>query len=168
MSGCYPITTENLCKHRVTLGTEECQLCTLENAVNELYASLNNRIEGLHANKLQQIDLNKRAEKKFEELENKIDCEIEIRKDFIELIGVRIVRVEDFQDVDFNKLRKRIDKIEDLQNGMLHTPNLVWTKYCKAPFKCPVCDGSGKVQHPIYGLLMCECDACQSKGIVWG
>jgi hypothetical protein len=36
------------------------------------------------------------------------------------------------------------------------------------PYKCPVCNGNGKMTHGIYGEMWAQCHACNGTGIIWG
>lgn len=142
MSGCYPGYDSNL-----------GQMSEFIDKMYKEIIELRNRIEGLHANKLQQIDLNKKANERIKKLE----------------------KFDEFNNEFFSILKHRIEKLEALQDSMLHTPNLVWQKYCKTPFKCPVCDGCGndkgtRESNPNYDFCMkyASCHACEGKGIVWG
>ncbi len=67
--------------------------------------------------------------------------------------------IEDLE-TDVMYLKQRLDAYEK---------RVIWAKYCKSPHKCPVCDGSGGVKHPLTGLIEpAKCHVCEGKGIVWG
>jgi hypothetical protein len=63
-----------------------------------------------------------------------------------------------------SQTEERLENLEKMQSSMLSMPNVVWQKYNKIPYKCPVCDGK-------YIAMFKECEsaclACE-KGIVWG
>lgn len=93
--------------------------------------------------------------------------EIPVAKNF-DIVYARLARLEAFADKYSSNLKDSIDKL-----------NLELVKNCYDPFqpipsnlkphKCPVCQGSGGVKHPLTGLLVpAECHSCEGKGIVWG
>ncbi len=64
-----------------------------------------------------------------------------------------------------NELLKRIRELERIiaEHSKTLCPDNI------APFKCPVCEGTGGVKHPLTGLLApATCHACEGVGIVWG
>lgn len=81
-------------------------------------------------------------------------------------IKERIEKLESFVTVMQCNIEMAIEKkirnvhvrIDDLEETNKHIRD-----------KCPVCDGSGGVKHPLTGLLVpATCYACEGKGIVWG
>ena len=63
---------------------------------------------------------------------------------------------------EIQKIKDRLDELERFQKIMqiLYKNNKL-----RKPFKCPVCDGSGKRDFK-YGAVI-ECSPCEGKGIVW-
>lgn len=118
--------------------------------------------------------------------------EIPVMKNF-EIVYARLLRLEAFADIyslklkdsidklnrelvencdDIHKLTIRIEAVRSLFNKR-HFSNLNDTYQPIPsnlnPHKCPVCQGSGGVKHPLTGLLApAACRACEGKGIVWG
>lgn len=75
------------------------------------------------------------------------DANIEASQRITELEG-RIKESERFQDITHAQYQKVITG--------------------KIPHKCPVCDGSAGVKHPLTGLLLPACcHACEGKGFIW-
>jgi DnaJ-class molecular chaperone len=65
-------------------------------------------------------------------------------------------------EIGFAQLR---EEIRDLGEAVCE---LQEPKTGKVPHKCPVCEGTGGVRHPITGLIMpMKCHACEGKGILW-
>lgn len=71
--------------------------------------------------------------------------------------------------------KERLDEIDEFNKLQTRYNNL------SKPFKCPVCDGSGKIQIPTpfhsnanqvssdaLGRYFIQCKTCEGKRIVWG
>jgi len=91
--------------------------------------------------------------KRLDELENKIE------------------KVEGYMQIEdrvtASHVLLRVDKLEEMQSAMLTMPNVVWTKYHKTPYKCPVCEGT-RLCYSKDSDLSWQCESCEGKGIVWG
>jgi len=63
--------------------------------------------------------------------------------------------------------KKRVKKPDPQYTIALLDSSL--THSVKRPYKCPVCDGTGKVRNTDYpvNLVMMTCQSCE-KGILWG
>ncbi|HLA59222.1 MAG TPA: hypothetical protein VK622_10695 [Puia sp.] len=171
-------------------GQEECHLCELKNELIRGYADLNNRINGLHCNKLQQIELNQKAEKKLgllneyknrqidenrkisekvdglDEIINRIDHKFCFATNNLEDLVNKLQQSRDANSKNNKEIFERIKKLEDTANNICNA--LEKDRAHKIPHKCPVCDGVGKIKHPLNGLLMCKCESCEGKRIIWG
>jgi hypothetical protein len=156
MSGCYPSEQVKNCNHG-NENSSQCHMCGIESILN--YASLNNRIEALHCNKLQQIDLNKKAEKKFEELEKKIN---EIALDIESHYEASI---EDNEYAD-DQIRSKFKEIDDLKSKFADFMQKSGLNCEKVENKRLVCSGCrGKGFHK-YSHDHIHCKACDGKGFI--
>lgn len=74
-------------------------------------------------------------------------------------------------------LNDRLSAVEQMQKDFINMPNIIWRKYNKTPYKCPVCDGEGDIKKEIHPkiaefeklptCLAISCKACEGKGILW-
>ena len=138
--------------------------------------NLSKRISQLEQHKNQQVEENRKISRGCHEFEKKV---IDQFKDFFEMF--------ESIDVQLNELRTHITNIENninyeqakeliYQGAQTHLSILKLESKVKdletgsrKPHKCPVCEGSGKVAHPLTGMLAAAvCQACEGKGIVWG
>lgn len=102
-------------------------------------------------------------------------------KEFVE----RVEALEKSHYHNANAFYARLDKLETMQRDMLNAPNLIWAKYNKTPYCCPVCNGEAKTQvlytknamvlEPFEkritdseGRHFILCHACDGKGVLWG
>lgn len=80
------------------------------------------------------------------------------------LLGV-ITEVQYVYDKDIRRLDKAIselvDKIAKIANHCYREN--------QQPFKCPVCNGKGKIQYtlPAGGYWEDKCNVCEGKGVLW-
>ena len=167
MSGCYPNVMPEVCPHGILLGHQQCYYCELENKIS----SLNNRIEGLHAYKLNQINLNDRADKRIDSFETDVAKDIinineqieklnkfsEFDAEFITIFKNRIEKLE------LKNIEHQIKRIADLEREFADFMQKSSLNYQKQPFKCPVCNGCGSETTGLY-----PCKSCEGIGIVWG
>lgn len=131
----------NICDHeKFKLFCEQCLIASL----NKEIIQLRNRVEGLHQNKLKQIDENKKMYDRMDEI-----ISLFIKQD--------------------NKLENYIIeldlKIEKLEKNYIH-------KIAQICPVCDGC-GNNKGErelNPNYGFCMkyASCNSCEGKGIVWG
>jgi len=154
MSGCYPSEQIKDCNHGND-NSGQCHMCGIESILN--YASLKNRIEALHCNKLQQIDLNRKAEERIKKLENFNQYDTELISNQIKKINeLEIKFANDIDSVREGLLQTRLQFIDQLGND-------------KKPHRCPICEGQG-YWHKVENGIACggRCQTCEGKGIVWG
>lgn len=144
MSGCYPNVVPEVCKHGVDQITHSCQFCVLEKNINTLYASLGNRINGLHEHKLYQIDENKKISIRVDELEkfhhdfkNVLKDDIEGHEELLDGFDKRIERLE------LKNIEHQIKRIADLERKFADFMQ-------KSPLNCE------KVQFK--GEICCDCE----------
>lgn len=150
--------------------------------LHKMIQSLEVRVEALHCNKLNQIDLNKNAKTIFEGLNNRLDKLDQSREANSRTNSDIFKRIEKLEsktmlmiDIEENLkqwkwVHEQINRLDMINNGH------------KKPHKCPVCDGCGKFYsqptNNIYeklvdvkdeqGRIVKNCYPCQGKGILWG
>jgi hypothetical protein len=96
---------------------------------------------------------------------------VDLKDEFVSVHVIHTMRqtIEAWQkgcEVLIVELQSRIKELEEMQKSMISMPNMVWAKYHKTPYKCPVCDGyAGTV---LNGVIDEHCHACEGKGILWG
>lgn len=93
-----------LCAHDILKVQNQCNFCTLQYQMQNDYDLLSNRINGLHANKLQQIDLNEKARKKFEGIQKQID----------DVIGISVKGDMKLEN-EIDELKKEIKEISNYE-----------------------------------------------------
>ena len=88
---------------------------------------------------------------------------------FVRSMDERINELENLNPKCFDaniigEIEKKIAEVERKINLVLQE----YMNYGKIPHKCPVCNGSGGVAHPLTGMLARgKCTPCQGSGIVW-
>lgn len=80
-------------------------------------------------------------------------------------------------DDKVGELDERIERLSITVKTILETQTILVTQN-KKPHKCPACDGEGSIKKEIHpklaeferlpACLSISCNACESKGIVWG
>ncbi len=168
-------------KHIITL--IESQVKSLQDQDKNGYMYLKGQIEALHAHKNWQIEENRKISRRVDELQNnhakiinscvdKIDALEKFKKeslvDYSDIREIHRVLEEHYHSIhnrDPQGLKEKIEKLEKITRriikGDMQNEN--------RPFKCPVCDGKGKLSHPLTGqILVSMCDTCGGIGIVWG
>ena len=146
-----------LCEHDMPVKFGNCHFC--KNKIN-----IDEELKKIHARN----ELTRRVDKlarwkevaieKHRESENKIERLIGFNKVLIE----RIEKLENLEKerahlINYKSYLELADSIKELQE-----------KSSKKPHKCPICNGAGKANHSLNGLLICKCHSCDGKGIVWG
>lgn len=186
MSGCHnPSTsseTMSVCTHGKPVKFP-CALCASTHSeftlidILKSIQKLRNRIDSLHEHKIRQIDENRKTSKlvnAHEEYLKNIDkialCDPEKVYNNHKKLNEWVEKLNS----EMNVLLSRIIQVEEMQKSMISMPNVIWQKYNKVPYKCPVCDGKepscfnhSYMQAHIH-IKECFCHVCEGKGIVWG
>lgn len=143
------------CMHGKDSRKEICHLCDIHKqimALTDMYKSLSVRVMGQHDFKLNQIDENRKLDKKIDNIVSQLKA-----------------WDEDLEYLDSMKLPKRIEKLEKQIANWEEEFYFLKDKlrcYDKKPHKCPLCDGLGGTK--ISGTIDEYCNVCDGKGIVWG
>jgi len=78
----------------------------------------------------------------------------------------QLIEHKNWQIDENRKISRRVDEIEEMQKKMLSMPNIIWAKYNKIPYRCPVCEGKGQWFEPPQDEF--HCTSCNGTGIIWG
>lgn len=160
-----PSETLSFCTHGTPVKFE-CAKCSLEHRLkllesqmktsNDMYIELTKSIQVLHEHKIRQIDENRKISKRIDQIE----------RDLIDISS------------------PLLERIEEIENGLINRIGILGTalqqlsdenhKLKKAPHKCPVCEGEGRIVLKVplvtktstcYSI---NCVPCEGKGIIWG
>jgi uncharacterized coiled-coil protein SlyX len=170
MSGCYPNECHCYC-HNVDWIVNHCSLC-----------SSKNKEDVININAVIYKEFEERI-KKLENHQKKADSIL----DNIFALVIRIQELEKWKEVVIEKNiqdNNRIRKLEDKSALQTNLVNIISDLHRiderivelekhkdenQIPFKCPVCNGSGRIIHELLSgeVLKNKCHACQGKGIIW-
>ncbi|HWY33269.1 MAG TPA: hypothetical protein VNX68_01405 [Nitrosopumilaceae archaeon] len=161
MSGCFPdveVKDWTICGHcNMKVPVNGDHLCEM---IQQLKSSINS---ALSANQQEYKNLSERLDERVQNLEDRVQG-----------ISVCVCRLENEPNSisgQLEGLSEHIEKLHEMQNAMLTMPNVVWQKYHKTPYKCPLCDGKGtrklEFGEPSWPLgITPNCKSCEGKGIV--
>lgn len=97
----------------------------------------------------------------LEGLEEKVCDELEIIKDFNTETQKGFNRLSERIEMSEKTISELVDKIAEIGNH--------YYREKQTPHKCPVCEGSGGIAHPLVGsLALVVCKSCKGEGIIWG
>jgi len=154
MSGCHnPVSVKNNCIHGIALSILPCDLCDLSKRIEKLeqaYQADAETCKEIIFAGAQNHAIILKCEEKIKELENKYNASTEVEQ----ILLNRIKELERFQEIT----------------------QLQYQQRNKTPYKCPVCDGEGKIRLGSAQILLSDppqhptkaCESCVGKGIVWG
>ena len=133
------------------------QLSNIEkriNACEQNYPSLWNRLAKLEENCLAAHPI--KLSERVKDIEYRLEHIIALPSE----LDIRLQDVERRAENSGSHISDIRAKMADLRGMCLHP-----TK----PHKCPVCDGTGGVKHPLTSLIEpAKCHGCEGKGLVWG
>jgi hypothetical protein len=120
MSGCYQSNMGQVCIHGIDPINHTCNFCQIERRISDSHASLNNRIESLHYNKLQQIDLNQKAENEFKGIKQAVNVLHEHRIMQIDENRKISKRIDEIQNTQAEVINHCVDRLNELENKENH------------------------------------------------
>lgn len=167
----------DVCIHGINKRLVDCDRCSLEHRFIQLESEIK-----IHEKKFSDvIDLMVKSESVLEDdvirIERKIE-RLESLSDFEKLESLIFHGAETHASIlrceaKIKELENKPEPIftSDMQRDVTHLLNRVHAlekSNRKIPYKCPVCDGIGKLPHPLNSWPICPCNTCEGKGIVLG
>lgn len=121
--------------------------------------------------KLEQLDATDSFFKVIEfNFKDKIGVDLLVESDDKPVIE-RLTKLENrFPNLKYESLTEIENKLTEIETGLDLVRALGSRSFHpKKPYKCPVCEGTGGVKHPLTGMIMkAVCQSCSGTGVLWG
>lgn len=151
--------TLKVCKHNMPDPCNYCELQKQITALTDMYKQLSIEVAGIQDRNLHMIDGFEKLKESEEWCVDRIQGLFRWRNDRNDKIN-NMMEFETSLLVKIDSLNGSIDKLEDKIDSHKQ----------KNPHKCPVCEGTKKIQFklPAGGYWDNQCEICKGEGIVWG
>lgn len=172
----------NFCNHGMLFGQEQCIHCELTKRLEKIEQAptdLINKVKELEKiiNEPKDCYLSFDIKKLNDRLDNVENGILPFMRAKIDNIGKGLENYREYKtgiedlNTDVMYLKQHIKQYHELVLGACPLDiekTIRENMKGKLPHKCPVCEGSGGVKHPLTGLIVpAKCHACEGKGIVW-